>query len=81
MSKGGKPTEFYIAGEDQNFVPAQAKIDGSTVVVWAKGIKKPVAVRFAFSNGARPNLFNKEGLPVNLFRIDDWPVDTSAMKK
>jgi sialate O-acetylesterase len=81
VSKGGTPTEFYIAGEDQKFVPAQAKIEGNTVVVWNKKVKSPVAVRFGFSNGAMPNLFSKEGLPVNLFRTDDWPVETNAVKK
>ena len=81
VTKGGTLTEFYIAGEDQKFVPAQAKIEGNTVVVWSKSVKNPVAVRFGFSNGAMPNLFTKEGLPVNLFRTDDWPVDTSSVKK
>ncbi len=72
MSKGGSPTEFYIAGEEKNFMPASAKIEGNTVVVWNKNIKKPVAVRFGFTNSALPNLFSKEGLPVNIFRTDDW---------
>jgi len=81
LSKGGDPTEFYIAGADKNFLPAVAKIEGSTVVVSHKDIKNPVAVRFGFSNIAMPNLFSKEGLPVNLFRTDDWPVDTEAVKK
>lgn len=80
MSKGGGPTEFYIAGEDKNFLPVTAQIEGSTVVVSNKDIKNPVAVRFGFSNAAMPNLFSKEGLPVNLFRTDDWPVDTEAVK-
>ena len=52
-----------------------------TVVVFNKNIKEPVAVRFAFSNTAMPNLFNADGLPVNLFRTDDWDVDTSPAKK
>ncbi|MCU7548988.1 sialate O-acetylesterase [Chitinophagaceae bacterium LB-8] len=81
VSKGGAPTEFYIAGEDKNFIPAQAKIERNTVVVWSKIVMKPVAVRFGFSNEAMPNLFSKEGLPVNLFRTDDWPVDTGEVKK
>ena len=68
------PTEFYVAGEDKNFLPAMAKIEGSTVVVWNKGIKNPVAVRFGFTNAAMPDLFSNEGLPVNLFRTDDWEV-------
>ena len=51
-----------------------AKIDGSTVVVGGKGIKNPVAVRFAWDNIAEHNLFNKEGLPASTFRTDDWEI-------
>ena len=74
MTKGNAPTEFYIAGEDQKFLPATAKIEGNSVVVWNSGVKNPVAVRFGFSNTGMPDLFSKEGLPVNLFRTDDWEV-------
>ncbi|ALI98495.1 sialate O-acetylesterase [Rufibacter tibetensis] len=70
--KGKKLTQFEIAGEDQKFVPAQAKIDGKTVVVSAKGVKNPVAVRMGWSNTANPNLFNKAGLPASVFRTDTW---------
>lgn len=72
VSRGGAPTEFYIAGSDQQFHPATARIEGSSVVVGSKEVKDPVAVRFGFSNTAIPNLFNKQGLPVDLFRTDDW---------
>lgn len=74
VSRGGAPTEFYVAGDDKKFYPAKAKIEGSSVVVWSREVKNPVAVRFAWANGAIPNLFSKEGLPVSLFRTDDWPV-------
>jgi len=74
ISKGGSPSEFFIAGNDKIFLPAVAVIDGSTIVVSNKKIKNPVAVRFGFNNAATPNLFNKEGLPVNLFRTDAWDV-------
>lgn len=74
-------TEIYIAGSDKQFQPALAKIEGSTLVVWNKTIKTPVAVRFGFTNTAIPNLFSKEGLPVNLFRTDSWEVDTKPAKK
>lgn len=80
-TKGKGLTDFVIAGEDKVFVPAKAKIEGNTVVVSSKDVKKPVAVRFGFSNSAMPNLFSKEGLPANIFRTDDWEVDTSAAKK
>lgn len=81
VTRGGEPTDFFIAGEDRVFYPAKAKISGNTVVVAAKGVKKPVAVRFGFSNSAMPNLFSREGLPVNIFRTDNWEVDTGAVKK
>lgn len=72
QAKGGDLTEFMIAGGDQKFYPAKAKLDKGTVVVSAKEVKKPVAVRFGWSNGSMPNLFSKEGLPVPSFRTDTW---------
>ncbi|MEO6220949.1 MAG: sialate O-acetylesterase [Ginsengibacter sp.] len=72
VSKNGGPNEFYIAGDDKIFMPAIAKIDGNSVVVWNKEIKSPVAVRFGFTNASMPNLFSKEGLPANIFRTDNW---------
>ena len=80
MAKGDIITSFEIASEDKIFLPAQAKIIGNTIVVSNKNIKNPVAVRFAFNNTAMPNLFNKEGLPVNLFRTDNWEVNTAPIK-
>jgi sialate O-acetylesterase len=81
MATGDQISSFEISAEDRRFLPAQAKIEGNTIVVYNKNIKKPVAVRFAFNNTAIPNLFNKDGLPVNLFRTDDWEMDTSAILK
>ena len=71
-AKSGTPTEFYIAGADKIFLPATATIKGNTVIVLNKTIANPVAVRFGFTNSSQPDLFNKEGLPVNIFRTDDW---------
>ncbi len=79
-AKGGELTDFFIAGEDKVFQPAKAVIKGTSVVVSAKGVKKPVAVRFGFSNVAMPNLFSKDGLPVGIFRTDNWDVTDSAAK-
>ncbi len=61
---------------DNNFVPAQATIDGDTIVVSSEDVKKPVAVRYGWSNAAEPNLANKEGLPASSFRTDNWPGKT-----
>ncbi len=64
---------FTIAGEDRKWVPANAVIDGKTVVVSSPEVPKPVAVRYAFAqNPAGCNLYNKEGLPASPFRSDTW---------
>jgi sialate O-acetylesterase len=70
----GNPTEFLIAGNDQNFLPADVKLEKDRIVVSNKQIPNPVAVRFSFSNTGMSNLFNKEGLPVTPFRTDDWQI-------
>ncbi|WP_225444114.1 sialate O-acetylesterase [Echinicola arenosa] len=72
VAKGKDVLEFYIAGVDRKFYLAKAKIEGSQVVISSKEVKEPVAVRFAFSDIALPNLFNKDGLPASAFRTDDW---------
>lgn len=77
IKNGTKATEFYIAGEDKNFLPADVKIEKDRIIVSQKQIKNPVAIRFGFSNMAMSNLFNKEGLPVCPFRTDSWEVDTT----
>lgn len=80
-TRNGKATEFLIAGEDQHFVPASAEIEENTVVVSSPAVEHPVAVRFGFSNTAIPNLFSTEGLPVNLFRTDNWHVKTDPINR
>ncbi len=72
--------EFYIAGQDMEFKPAQAVIQGDTVFVKNNNTQKPVAVRFAWSKSASHNLFNSAGLPASPFRTDDWPATTSDNK-
>ena len=72
MTKNGDAIDFQIAGEDKIFYKAIAKIDGNSIVVSSPSVQKPVAVRFGFKSKSMPNLFSKEGLPVNLFRTDNW---------
>jgi sialate O-acetylesterase len=75
VSKDGQPLRtFAIAGADRQFVHAEAAIEGNTVVVSAPGVKKPVAVRYAWADNPEGcNLFNQEGFPASPFRTDDWP--------
>lgn len=70
-AKDGSLKWFTIAGADGNFVPADAKIDGHTVVVSSPAVAAPVAVRYAwinFPDGG--HLYNAAGLPAAQFRTD-----------
>jgi sialate O-acetylesterase len=78
MIKGPKALEWFVAGPDKQFYPADVKLQNNTILVSSKQVKAPVAVRFAFSNEAIGNIFSKEGLPMNPFRTDDWEMDVSA---
>ena len=69
---GKTPAKFLISGDDQNFVPATARIEGSTLVLSAKTVKTPVAVRFCFDDTSMPDVFSAEGLPLAPFRTDKW---------
>jgi len=72
VSKDDKPLEsFTIAGADGHFVEAKAVIKDNKVIVVSPEVNKPVAVRFAWDELAKPNLFNKAGLPAAPFRTDN----------
>jgi sialate O-acetylesterase len=79
VAKEEKPlTHFEIAGADEKFEPATATIDGETIVVSSDKVEKPVAVRFAWTDTAEPNLFNQEGLPASPFRTDTFKLVTAG---
>ena len=64
---------FFIAGPDRRWHPADARIDGSDVIVSSPAVPAPAAVRYGWSASPRCNLYNREGLPAAPFRTDDWP--------
>ncbi len=68
--KGDKLNCFEIAGQDNVYYPAAAKIKDNLVIVQSDKVKIPVAVRFAWSNTATPNLFNSANLPASCFRTE-----------
>jgi sialate O-acetylesterase len=72
---GGPLKRFEIAGKDQVWHWAQAKIDGDSVLVSSPEVPQPAAVRYAWcSNPEGANLVNGDTLPASVFRTDDWPV-------
>ncbi len=74
LAKGGVGLKgFEIAGEDRKFVPAEALIDGKTIVVRSTQVTSPVAVRYAWADNPTCNLYTQASLPASPFRTDDWP--------
>ena len=74
LAKDGPLKGFQIAGADGHFVPADATIEGDTVVVTNKDVPAPVSVTYGWTNVPDINLFNKEGLPASPFRSNPPPV-------
>jgi sialate O-acetylesterase len=74
-SRDGQPLSWFeiIDAEQGGFVKASARIDGASVILSAPEVKQPVAVRFAWSMLAEPNLMNAEGLPAGAFRAGSVP--------
>jgi len=69
VSRDGKPVNWFaIAGADGVYYPGQAEIVGDRIVVSSPNVPVPVAVRFAWDEGAQPNLSNREGFPAWPFR-------------
>lgn len=61
---------FAIAGEDNKFVWAKARIEGNKVIVSNPSVSKPTVVRYGWSDFPVVNLSNKAGLPASPFRTD-----------
>lgn len=64
---GEDPSFFEIAGADQVFVPAKARIQGNTVEVSADDVSSPKYVRMGWLETSVPNLADKNGWPVFQF--------------
>lgn len=72
-SFGNELVNFEISGQDKVFYPAKAKIeDDKTISVWSEQVQNPVAVRYAYKEYAKGDLYNTQGLPASSFRTDDW---------
>jgi sialate O-acetylesterase len=75
--KYGYVRGFAIAGDDKKFRWAKAYIRDNKLVVYSDEIRKPVAVRYAWSdNPGALDLYNNISLPALPFRTDSWPLTT-----
>ncbi|HKV80524.1 MAG TPA: sialate O-acetylesterase [Candidatus Sulfotelmatobacter sp.] len=70
-AKGGPLVGFEVAGADGKYVPADAKVDGSSVIVSSPAVADPVSVRYAWAPNPTCNLYNREGLPASPFQAPE----------
>ncbi len=71
-TRDGQPPAFFeimSAGKNQPFLPAQARIEGNSVLLWNESVSKPYDVRFAFREQdlMQVNLTNTENIPAATF--------------
>ena len=67
-ARGGALEGFEVAGANGDFVEAESRIAGNTVVVSSPGVGVPTQARYAWAAEPRGNLFNTAGLPASPFR-------------
>ena len=67
---GESPKGFVLGDREGRLSPAEARIEGDTVVLTSASIPEPQRVRYAFTGYCRVNLVNREGFPVIPFRSD-----------
>jgi sialate O-acetylesterase len=67
IAKGGELHGFEVAGVDGKFVPATARVDGSTVLVSSTAVASPVYVRYGWAADPKCNLYNGDDLPASPF--------------
>jgi sialate O-acetylesterase len=68
----GPVTGFQIAGPDGKYVASEARIDGATVLVSSADVANPQSVRYAWDYDPVANLTSAAGLPVSIFRTDEY---------
>lgn len=70
--------QLWVAGADKQFRPAEARIDGDTIVVSNPAVAAPVAVRYGWSSAPDATIFGGSGLPAAPFRTDSWGTDEAT---
>lgn len=73
-TRDGKPEVlgFALAGADGRYHPANARIDGETVIVTSPAVPRPQSVRYGWADYLEVNLENSDGLPAAPFRTDGF---------
>jgi sialate O-acetylesterase len=68
---------FELAGKDGVWHWADARIEGSQIVVSSAAVSSPLAVRYAWADNPSGNLWGNNGLPAGPFRAEA-PSETAS---
>ena len=74
-SDGQAPTGFVLAGEDREFLSADATIGPDSITLSHPSIERPKFVRYAWGAIPEGNLTDATDLPCAPFRTDDFAPD------
>lgn len=70
VARGGDLKGFVIAGADQKWLSAKARVSGDQIVISSPEVKSPVAARYAWADNPDCNFYNGAGLPASPFRTE-----------
>ncbi len=73
-SKDGDLKGFAIAGADNKFVWANAKVDGDSLILSSPDVAAPTQARYDWASNPIGNLVNSANLPAAPFRTDHAPL-------
>jgi sialate O-acetylesterase len=68
----GAALPFVIRGEGTEFMPAEAKVEGSDLLLSNRALEKPAAARYAWARPLVAVLFGVNGLPASPFATDQF---------
>jgi sialate O-acetylesterase len=66
-STGNELKGFEVAGADGRFFPANAKVQGASVLLSSPEVAEPAQVRYAWQSFTDANLYNGASLPASTF--------------
>ena len=70
---GATLTGFEVAGADHRFHPAEARLDGDSVMVESAQVPAPLYVRYAWANASQATLVDSANLPAPTFTSEPVP--------
>ncbi|MDR0419143.1 MAG: hypothetical protein LBH34_02895, partial [Prevotellaceae bacterium] len=78
VARGGVLKGFSVCGDDENFILANAIIEGDSIIISSSSISNPTHVRYGWFSDGDISLYNTEGLPASPFRTDNFKLATES---